>query len=120
MVMAAIVAEMSSSTAEKVFHDSHASPVSRELGGGVSFRFVETAKSADLERQFRTVAEVGLLPPHTGLLGDHRYPSGSLVAWTGSAPSADDAPSWNDVGQVLGVETGHWWEGAGVRLDSGG
>ncbi len=119
MVMAAIVAAMSSSTAEKVFHDSHASPVSRELGGGVSFRFVETAKSADLERQFRTVAEVGLLPPHTGLLGDHRYPSGSLVAWTGSAPSADDAPSWNDVGQVLGIETWHWWEGADMRLYSG-
>ncbi len=119
MVMAAIVAAMSSSTAEKVFHDSHASPVSRELGGGVSFRFVETAKSADLERQFRTVAEIGLLPPHTGLLGDHRYPSGSMVVWMGSAPLDDDAPSWNDVGQVLGIETWQWWEGTDMRLYSG-
>src|SRR5205823_2113644 len=101
MVMASIVATMSSRTAEKVFHDSHASPISRERGGGISFKFVETAKGADLEGQFRAVAAIELLPPNTGLLGDRRYPSGSVVVWTGSAPSYDDAHSWHDVGQVL-------------------
>jgi hypothetical protein len=119
MVMAAIVAAMPSTTAEKVFHESHASPVSLERGGGVSFKFVETAKGADLEHQFRAVAEVGLLPPHTGLLGDHRYPSGCVVVWTGSTPSDDEAPSWRDVGQVFGIETWQWWEGEDVRLYSG-
>ena len=119
MVMASVVAAMSSRTADNVFHESHASPISHDRGGGVSFKFVQTAKGADLERQFRAVAEVELLPPHTGLLGDHRYPSGCVVVWKGSTPSDDGAPSWRDVARVIGIETWQWWEGDDVRLYSG-
>jgi hypothetical protein len=119
MVMAAMVAAMSPTTAEDVFHQSHASPISTERGGGIRFRFVETAKGADLARQFQTVAEVGLLPPRTGFLGEHRYPSGTVVVWMGSPPSNDDARSWHDVGRVLGIETWHWWDGPDLRLYSG-
>jgi hypothetical protein len=119
MVMAATVVAMSPTLAEDVFHQSHASPISLERGGGVSFRFVETAKGADLARQFQTVAEAGLLPPRVGFLGEHRYPSGTVVVWMGAPPSDDDALSWHDVGQVLGIETWHWWDGPDLRLYSG-
>jgi hypothetical protein len=119
MVMASMVAAVSPTLAEDVFHLSHSSPTSPTLGGGISFKYVEAAKGADLASHFQTIADIGLLPTGAGFLNQSRYPSGTVVVWMGSPPADDNARSWHDVCRVLGIENWRWWEGPDLRLYTG-
>src|SRR5712692_4069502 len=120
MVMAATVAALPSDLAASVFATHHASPVQKTRGYGVSFQFVETAKTRELERRLREVADIGLLPAGTGLLANNRFPAGTLVVWCAESYPSDDDVTARDVTRVLGIETwGPWWEGNDRRLYPG-
>ena len=117
MVMAATVAALPSAS---VFATHHASPVQKTRRYGVSFQFVETAKTRELERRLREVVDIGLLPAGTGLLAINRFPAGTLVVWCAESYPSDDDVTARDVTRVLGIETwGPWWEGNDRRLYPG-
>jgi hypothetical protein len=120
MVMAASVAALEPELAASVFAAHHNSPVEKTRGYGLSFKFVETAKTRDLERRLREVADIDLLPARRGLLAGKRFPAGTLVVWTADNYPSDDDSTARDVTRVLGIETwGPWWEGDDRRLYPG-
>src|SRR5207253_9608963 len=93
MVMAAMVAAARAELASSIFAAHHKSPVRKTRGYGLSWEFVDSAKTRDLEGRLREIAAIKLLPADHGILAKTRFPAGAMVVWSaqGFASFYEDA-----------------------------